>query len=167
MINIQPQRCLARRLCTGLGSIAHRSVTPVNIATSSETTWPRPHLRPHPPSLFSAFFGAFAFLLVPSRLLLYSVWFPGCNGLRATGGCHFFHYLVCIVQLHVTKMAADAHVFISSDIVIFSQTTIMQADDVQPCSPRDAWIITMVINYSSMQKFVHRLGVTPAVWRRR
>ena len=43
-----------------------------------------------------------------------------------------------IVQLHVTKMAADAHVFISSDIVIFSQTTIMQADDVQPCSPRDA-----------------------------
>ena len=31
------------------------SVTPVNIPTSSETTWPRPHLRPHPPS-FCHFF---------------------------------------------------------------------------------------------------------------
>lgn len=48
-----------------------------------------------------------------------------------------------IVQLHVTEIAADAHVFISSDmvllvIIIISQKTIMQADDVQPSSPRDA-----------------------------
>lgn len=33
-------------------------------------------------------------------------------------------YLVCIVQLHVTKMAADAHVFISADIVTILQTAI-------------------------------------------
>ena len=56
-------------------------------------------------------------------------------------------------------MARDAHVFISADIVIISQTTIAQADDVQPCSPQDAWIISMVTNYTSMQNIVQRMLV--------